>query len=499
MSGALPDLAELLPQWLAAANARGYRPPDAQLPALLEAARSRSDLRPEALAFGGRRALWLAGLNPDWRFALRHGVRTGTEDITAITAQEPGPEPEQGPGWETGQPGQPERPSLPAQRLWDDGLFAERVALLTSLRRSADPAAGLALLAGTWQTERAENRLMFLDILRSGLSLADEPFLEKALGDRSRNVRSTAAELLGTLPQSALAARMAERARALVGIVGPDDAGPRLTVTAPHECDAAMQRDGVIPKPPEGRVERAWWLGQLVESTPLSHWSEWCGGRTPLELAALPVADGWRPDLHAAWCRAAVRQRDAEWARAFIGSPGTPLPATAGGVGPAQLLAVLPESERAEWAGQFVEAHGASEAFRILEVCAVPWSRPLGRAVVDALQIARDAGGYPWSFSGALGLAERCLAPEDADRLEPLAAVPDEPEGGSPGAGAYWAEAFQRLVATLRLRATIRAELDGTEGAETGRGERGDPHGEKHEKEHGKGQEDESEEERKEE
>ena len=76
----------------------------------------------------------------------------------------------------------------------------------------------------------------------------------------------------------------------------------------------------------------------------------------------------------------------------------------------------------------------------------MPWAEPLGGAVVDALDIARDAGSYPWSFSGVMGLAERCLDPAQADRLEVLTAIPDEPEGASPGAGGYWSEAFQRLV-----------------------------------------------------
>ncbi len=51
----------------------------------------------------------------------------------------------------------------------------------------------------------------------------------------------------------------------------------------------------------------------------------------------------------------------------------------------------------------------------MLGVCAVPWAEPLGRAVVDALDIARDAGSYPWSFSGVMGLAERCLDPAEAE------------------------------------------------------------------------------------
>ncbi|WP_367124367.1 DUF5691 domain-containing protein [Streptomyces phytohabitans] len=459
--GATPDLAELLPQWLAAANERGYRVPDAQLPDLLDAARARTDLRPQARTFAGPRGLWLARQNPEWKFVLR-----GTPGSDAGTGAEAGadavPDGAVGPA---GIPPGAGPDDEAVHRLWDEGLFSERVALLTAVRQR-DPAAGLTLLARSWSKERAEDRLMFLDSLRGGLSPEDEPFLESALGDRSRTVRATAAELLSSLPGSALAARMAERARSCVG-VDPTGGGAarsgaeRVVVEAPHECDAAMQRDGVTPKPPAGRGERAWWLVQLVEATPLSTWPERFGDRTPAEITALPVADGWRQDLHAAWCLAAVRQRDPEWARALVGAPGAPL---ADGPGdPAKLLAVLPAAERADWAARFIAAHGLSEAFRILGVCALPWTAALGRAVVDALEIARDAGSYPWSFSGVMGLAERCLDPADADRLAPLAAVPDEPEDGAPGAGSYWSEAFQRLVSTLRLRAEMLAELRGEE------------------------------------
>ncbi|MER7192544.1 DUF5691 domain-containing protein [Streptomyces flaveolus] len=433
--GTAPDLMELLPQWLATANARGFAAPPEALPALLDAARGRTDLRPAALAFAGPRALWLARLNPDWRFALRATPGGGT----AL----PGPE-------------ATER----TRRLWQDGLFAERVALLASLR-SRDPAAARDLLASTWATERAEDRLMFLDSLRTGLAPADEPFLEQALADRSRNVRATAAELLSALPESALAARMAARALTCVSLDRAPDR-PAITVEAPHECDAGMERDGVVPKPPAGRGERSWWFGQLVEAAPLGAWSARLGGRTPEEIVALPVTDDWQGELHAAWCRAAVRQRDAAWARALLGAPTAP---EAGGPGAvslaerAKLLGTLSGGERAEWVAGFIATHGLSEAFQLLGMCGVPWAPPLGRAVVDALNIARDAGSYPWSFSGVMGLAERCLDPCEAGRLDGLLAIPDEPEDASPGAGGYWAEAFQRLVTTLRLRAAMTEEL----------------------------------------
>ncbi|EFH31155.1 conserved hypothetical protein, partial [Streptomyces pristinaespiralis ATCC 25486] len=331
--------------------------------------------------------------------------------------------------------------------------------------RAHDAGAALALLTSTWSTERAEDRLMFLDSLRAGLSDADEPFLEQALSDRSRNVRSTAAELLSALPHSALAGRMAARAASCVAMDRSGGTEATIVVEAPHECDADMQRDGIVPTPPSGRGERSWWLGQLVEAAPLSVWTDRLGGRSVREIVALPVSDGWADELHAAWCRAAVRQHDADWSRALLGTPAAPPSTGPGTTSPAErskLLAALPDDERAAWVAEFIAAHGLSEAFQLLGVCTVPWAAPLGRAVVDALDIARDAGSYPWSFSGVMGLAERCLSPEEADRLEVLTATPDEQEDASPGAGGYWSEAFQRLVSTLRLRAAMHEELSTT-------------------------------------
>ncbi len=432
--GTAPDLTELIPQWLAIANRRGFRAPPALLPALLDAARARTDLRPQALAFAGPRGMWLAGLNPDWKFALRGSASGAPQpDLTDPDA---------------------------VARLWEEGLFAERVALLDAVRAQNPPAA-LALLATTWPAERAEDRLMFLDSLRSGLGGSDEPFLEQALSDRSRNVRATAAELLSALPESALAGRMAARA---LSCVHPDRTGAvaAIAVEAPHECDADMQRDGVMAVPPTGRGERSWWLGQLVEATPLGVWEQRFGGRPADQIVALPVADDWADELHTAWCRAAVRQRNPQWSRALLGRPSEPVasgPGTASIAERSKLLAILDEGERASWVAGFIAAHGLSEAFQLLGVCTVPWAGPLGRAVVDALDIARDGGSYPWSFSGVMGLAERCLDPAEADRLEVLTAAQDEQEGASPGAAGYWSEAFQRLVSTLRLRAAMEAEL----------------------------------------
>ncbi|MGW1175949.1 DUF5691 domain-containing protein [Kitasatospora sp. NPDC002543] len=426
--GTLANLAELLPQWLATARASGLRPPAALVPGLLDAARARSELRSDAVALAGPLGRWLAEQNPDWRFVLR------------TTAPEPARQPAD-------------------DRVWHEGLFAERVTHLTLLRRR-DPAAGLELLRGTWSTERAEDRLLFLDALQDGLSPADEPFLEAALGDRSKNVRATAAELLSTLPGSALARRMAERARAAVRLA---DTGTHLLVTPPTECDARMQRDGIAPKSPTGRGERAWWFGEVVAAAPLSLWPE-STGLTPERLLALRVGDSidetsssWADDLREAWARAAVRQQDADWARALLG-PAPTAPArgararalrTTGA--PAKLLAVLPPPERAAWTAAFIAVHGLGEAFQLLGACATPWTPPLSTAVVDALARAAASGAYPWSHSGVLGMTERALAPEAAAAVEELAA------GAAPDSA--WSETFARLAGTLRFRAAMLAEL----------------------------------------
>ncbi|GAA3027600.1 DUF5691 domain-containing protein [Kitasatospora albolonga] len=443
------NLGELLPQWLTAARGHGYRAPAAAVPALLDAARARSELRPDVVALTGPLGRWLAERNQEWKYV----GRTVTEELA--------PEPD--------------------ERLWQEGLFAERVGLISRLRGS-DPAAALTLLESTWATERAEDRLLFLDALHEGLSLADEAFLEAALADRSKNVRATAAELLSTLPGSALATRMAGRARAAVRpelTAGAD--AHRLAVRPPVECDAGMQRDGIAPKSPTGRGQRAWWFGEVLAAAPLALWTD-DTGLTPDQLLLLPVteeeADDWREDLHEAWARAAVRQQDADWARALLGPPPRPAttlarragrdrakPRPAGQNGratsatraaqatgvPSRLLGVLPEEERAAWTAAFIETHGLGEAFQLLGACATPWTPPLSTAVVAALERAAASGSYPWSHSGVLGMTERALSPATAPAVAALAAA------ATPNSA--WADTLTRLAETLRFRAAMLDEL----------------------------------------
>ena len=143
-------------------------------------------------------------------------------------------------------------------------------------------------------------------------------------------MRGWAAYLLARLPGSALGQRMAERA---LGCLRLDRgiSGTRLVASPPAECDAAMRRDGITPRPGAGRsplADQAHLLLEVLARTPLRTWTDEFG-RSAEQILAVP-AGGWAPVLFTGWSRAAMAQRDQEWMAALInwaiagGLPGHP-------------------------------------------------------------------------------------------------------------------------------------------------------------------------------
>ena len=250
LGGEHPDL---LTEWLSAAVTRGRRAPAHLLPALLDRARrvtpADPGLRRLAAKAGGSRARWLAGLNPDWKFVMAH-TPAGDD----------------------------------AWRLGDAG---QRRGYLAALR-ARDPGAARELIAGNWDAATPDERLMFVNVMAGGPSLADEPLLEAALDDRSAWVRKMAADVLAALPGSALGQRMAERALGCLRLArGISITVTRLVASPPAECDAAMRRDGITPGPSAGGsqlADRARLLLDVVARTPLRTWTDGFG-MTPAEIA----------------------------------------------------------------------------------------------------------------------------------------------------------------------------------------------------------------------
>lgn len=84
---------------------------------------------------------------------------------------------------------------------WADAKLSRRVSYLDA-RRRADPDAARTLLESVWGQESADARFRLLQVLQSGLTAADQPFLESLETDRAPRVRSLAARYLARLGAS---------------------------------------------------------------------------------------------------------------------------------------------------------------------------------------------------------------------------------------------------------------------------------------------------------
>ncbi|MGH9277739.1 MAG: DUF5691 domain-containing protein, partial [Acidimicrobiales bacterium] len=164
----------LVTTWLEHCTASGHKVPGRLLPAILELGSRVRAVRDPALAAGGPALVWLAMWNERWKWAAR------PEALPA--------------------------PDATADDTWRTGESAARMAALRQLRER-EPEQALGLVHETWAGETAPDRAAILAELAVGLGPHDEAFLEAALDDRAKTVRSAAAGLLASLPSSRLAAR----------------------------------------------------------------------------------------------------------------------------------------------------------------------------------------------------------------------------------------------------------------------------------------------------
>lgn len=382
----------LLQTWLATCAAAGRRPPDGVLPNLLDLGTASPLLRPAVAAAAAGRGAWLGSLNPEWAWVV---------------------------------PAQP-----PAVSDYATATTAERVALLVHLRRHRERAAARHLLGTTWGSEPAGDRLALVGALAPDLGEDDEPFLEDVLGDRAASVRAAAADLLDRLPRSRRAARMADRARALVRMEGRFRR--HLVVNLPDELDAAARRDGVTDARQKGTGLHAGWLARIVGSAPLSVWAPHLG-TPPAEAVAKAAADA--PELLAAWERAAVAQRDEEWALALLRHHASPA-----------LVGVLSPPAARRYAEEALRVSTPPDA-RFLDALAVPgpWD-----AALSALAVERSRSAPPATVAGIVGTLAARLHPSVLPLVEAwIEDVPDERPRRD----------VRALAHTLSIRATIAQEL----------------------------------------
>ena len=427
----------LLPEWLAALNAAGRRAAEALLPELLELGRRQTSLREVILPVLGVRGRWLAAQNSDWSYARTEvqGLRTES-DAETLSPQ-----------------------SSVLSTEWETGSSAVRLALLQEVRAVA-PALARELVAATWASEKADDRTAFLEAYAVGLSMDDEPFLESALDDRSKEVRRAAAVLLARLPESRLAARMLERVLPLLQWIGGEKprmlglrAGQpaRIDVTLPAACDKAMLRDGVEPKPPadrKGLGEKAWWLFQMLGAIPPATWSQqW--GVAPAELLLAAAAGEWNELLLESWAAAALMFNDTAWAESLLR------------VQPrhAELLGALPRERQEALLLHTLRADCTPlhqhPVLGLLQQTRHVWSPELTRDVLRALNqhMRKWRDSYDYQLRGAL--TEQFALRMSPDMLGEIAAAwPDDQ-----AARQRWEGVIDRLLITLHFRRDMLGEL----------------------------------------
>ncbi len=268
---------QLLSEWLEKAAIAGQRVPEMLLPSLLDKGRQQRELRSPILPVLGQRGRWLAAKNPDWNYAV------------ALTTEV---------DWETGTP-------------------SARLLYLQDLR-SHNPDRAIELLRSTWKQETAGDRAKFLEIFRIGLSMADEPFLEDGLGDRSKEVRRVAVDLLASLPDSRLCRQVTEHTCRYLSF---EREVPSLHVQLPDHLDETLIQLGFELKPlssVNNKVgEKGWWLLQMLGATPPSTWIEQ-SQMSPRQIVKLAQSHEWQNVLLDGFALAAKRQGNHEWLEEVI-------------------------------------------------------------------------------------------------------------------------------------------------------------------------------------
>ncbi len=396
---------QLLAEWLGHADRAGRRVPHALLPALLDRGVADPSVRAAVVSVAGQRGAWLARLNPRWRAGLA----------------EPDGDPADG---------------------WTTAKADRRLAAVGRLR-ATDPARAVELVASTWAEDAADERAAFVDAMAVGLSAADELFLEAALDDRSKIVRTSAADLLARLPASAFVARMAGRAEALLRF-----GGKRLSVELPAAFDPAWERDGISEKSPSGLGPKQSWLRQIVAAVPPAHWSA-AWGLTP--AACIEAVPKEHVDLLLeAWDAAAARSGDPAWVEALLA------PAARHGRRPArvELLDALPAAARPAVVARLLRA-GRGQAEGLMDLVhrtRFAFDGPTAEVLFE--QVDRHAG----TAAGKYDLTVTYIMEAVALRV-PAGAHDGLAERWSGPAWEPYRRAIDACLAVLKLRWDIEREF----------------------------------------
>jgi hypothetical protein len=402
---------QALIEWLAGLASTNKRVREALLPSLLNFGVTNKEYREAILAVLGKRGVWLAAQNPEWSYVTSANL---------------------------------------AEAVWQTGSSEERMSALQQIRKT-DAAKALELLLQSWRQEAPQDRSRFIKALQINLTMDDEPFLESALDDKRKEVRSIAAELLATLPESRLVKRMTDRALPL--LTYKSGLRARLEVKLPEECDKAMTRDGIESTSPyfsDKLGQKAYWLSKVLGTTPIDFWRQrW--KLTTQDLLKLTEKTEWQQALNLAWFWSARGFQDTEMAEALLKAFPDKKKYL---FRPLDLLRLLVANRREEIILEFIQAHGKQQdgeltASQMISTTNHFWSQNFTRAILDYCNQRAQAGESGWMYVTQhwVFFMETRIALEEFERCQPQFTEP------------YNRHFIDNLGAPLSFRNEMLAEL----------------------------------------
>ncbi|WP_310485759.1 DUF5691 domain-containing protein [Chamaesiphon sp. VAR_48_metabat_403] len=275
----------ILPELLRLLAKSGQTVPPDFLPLLLDLGKRERDLRSAILPILGDRGQWLANQNSKWKYAI---------DRSNLA-----PDP------------------IELQEIWLTGTRAERSAALTKWRQF-QPIESCLAVAASWKQDKADDRLAWLEVLQTKLSLADEEFLEIALFDRNESVRLVAVHLLNQLP-SKYRQRLTKLADKCLTIEENGN-NYKIEINYPKAGNKEWQDAGINDKisrgnnQNEGNIsDEEWRFLQVISATDLNIWS----GNIDL-LVKTAVNLNLSFALLRGWTKAACYQKRTDWIKVLL-------------------------------------------------------------------------------------------------------------------------------------------------------------------------------------
>jgi hypothetical protein len=325
--------------------------------------------------------------------------------------------------------------------------------------RSLDAAKARAWLEATWAAEKADERAALLACLHTGLSPADEAFVEAQLRDRAGAVREAAQSLLAHLPESAFVRRMTARADAMLSFkrsalarVGLGNGGS-LAVSPPEAMDAEADRDG-LGKPPQGVGAKAFWLTRALAAVPVAHWTARFE-RTPAELVAAAEATEWAGAVCEGWVRSAIVGGSAEWLGAlwemFQRSDDKTVAKSIAYAMASMLLQKMAPDDAARRVEALFAGGGRVDIGTALLTLPSPWPLRLGERWLEMARRELAGGAGPSAGLATLRFAALALPAESLERAIHL--------GDALSADSIWAGPLADFVDVVRLRHDLVKEI----------------------------------------